>query len=283
MVMNGQYTATSGGPESFSLTGDTTWTDYRLEVDIINVRDVALIVRAQDTNDYIGLAIRPTSCDWCIRTRGPTGQPQNEFINNVPIPAHDATTIRVAVEVRGNEFFGYVNGELKTTMNTTLFPKGKVGFTLGIQPKGYLDNVIIYGDGTPIAVSSPTPAPLPVPTPSPTPSPIQTPTLSKNDFLITIISSRQATITNNSQRSIEVYQFSMKYDCYSYIMYNAPGGGTSYGRIVRSVLTSDELAVLKPGQSYSKTFNRKDIITIASCSFYIKDVNTGQTLTVTSP
>jgi len=75
----------------------------------------------------------------------------------------------------------------------------------------------------------------------------------------------------------------MKYDLYSYIIYNAPGGGTSYGPIVRDILTSEELVVLKPGQSYSKAFNRRDIVVVVSCSFYLKDANTGQTLTVTYP
>jgi hypothetical protein len=108
-------------------------------------------------------------------------------------------------------------------------------------------------------------------------------TLTEGNFLITIISPRQATITNNYQRSVEVYQFSMKYDCYSYIIYNAPGGGTSYGPIVKDVLTSDEHVILKTGQSYPKTFNRKDIVNIVSCSFNVKDLSTGQTLTITYP
>ena len=146
VVAHGAYTATSRGSESFSLAGSPDWTDYRLEADLINVTDVALIVRAQGTANYICLAIRPTSCDWRIRTVGPTGQPQTSgAINSVPIPAHDTKTIRVAVEVRGDEFFGYVNGELKTTMKSTLFPRGKVGFTMGTQPNGYIDNVIVYG------------------------------------------------------------------------------------------------------------------------------------------
>jgi len=137
------------------------------------------------------------------------------------------------------------------------------------------------------------PAPLPTPTPTlePTPSPAPTvpdqtpekeqPPLNKSNFLVTVNSPYQATITNNSQKTVEVYKFSMEYDFYSYIMYNAPGGGTSYGPIVRSVLTSDESAILQPGQSYPKTFSRKDIVTIVSCSFFIKEVDTGQTLTIT--
>ena len=107
--------------------------------------------------------------------------------------------------------------------------------------------------------------------------------LQKQDFLVTVISTRQITLTNNSQVAVQVYKFSMKYDLYSYIIHNAPGGGTSYGPIARDILTSEELAVLQPGQSYSKTFNRRDIVAIVSCSFYIKDANTGQTLTVTYP
>jgi hypothetical protein len=108
--------------------------------------------------------------------------------------------------------------------------------------------------------------------------------LQKQDFLVTVISTRQITLTNNSQVAVQMYRFSMKYDLYSYIIYNAPGGGTSYGPIVRDALTSEESAVLQPGQSYSKTFNRRDIVGIVSCSFYIKDANmVGQTLTVTYP
>lgn len=123
-----------------------------------------------------------------------------------------------------------------------------------------------------------TPAPVVIPPPTQTSAP-----LSKHYFLITLVSTKQVTLTNNSNRSVEVYQFSMKYDFYNYIMYNAPGGGTSYGPIVRGVLTSDESTELKPGQSFPKTFNRKDMVAIVSCSFYIRDNSTGQTLTVTFP
>lgn len=117
-----------------------------------------------------------------------------------------------------------------------------------------------------------------VQTPNPEPSPIK-----QNDFLITIVPNRQVTITNNSESTVQVLEFSMTYNCYSYIMYNAPGGGTAYGPIVRAVLTTEESVALEPGQSYPKGFNRQDMLAIISCRFSVKDVGTGQTLTVTYP
>lgn len=116
-----------------------------------------------------------------------------------------------------------------------------------------------------------------------TPSVPETPPIHQNDFLITVVPNRQVTITNNAGSTVQILEFSMDYYFYSYIMYNAPGGGIAYGPVVRGVLTSPESAILQPGQSYSKTFNRQDMVSIISCRFSVKDAGTGQTLAVTFP
>ena len=120
-----------------------------------------------------------------------------------------------------------------------------------------------------------------VETKTPQPPPVQP--IQASDFLITVVPNRQVTITNNSKSTVQVTEFWMTYECYSYIYYNAPGGGTKYGPTVRTSLKSEESVVLRPGQSYPKTFNRQDMVAILSCRFVVKDVDTGKTLTITYP
>jgi len=136
-------------------------------------------------------------------------------------------------------------------------------------------SVNVRADGQEIVVT------YTVETKTPEPSPVQP--IQISDFLITVVPNRQVTITNNSKSTVQVLEFSMTYECYSYIFYNAPGGGTQYGPIWATALTSAESVILKPGQSYPKTFNRQDMVAILSCRFVVKDVSTGRTLTITYP
>jgi hypothetical protein len=116
---------------------------------------------------------------------------------------------------------------------------------------------------TPQATTQP---PKTVPVAPTTSTPLQ-----KSDFLITVISTRQVTLTNNSPSTVQVYKFSMTYDFYSSIQYNMPGKPNPYyGPIVRGILSSDDASQLNPRQSSAKTFNRNDIVAIVSCSFYVR-------------
>jgi hypothetical protein len=110
--------------------------------------------------------------------------------------------------------------------------------------------------------------------------PTEAPPIYVSDFLITA-SPYQVTITNNSQSTVQVLELYMSYLCYQYIYYNAPGGGTQYGPIVSTSQKFEESAILQPGQSYSRTFNRQDIVAITYCRFTVKDVDTGRTVQVT--
>jgi hypothetical protein len=110
--------------------------------------------------------------------------------------------------------------------------------------------------------------------------PVEAPPIMVTDFLITA-SPYQVTITNNSQRTVQVLELYMGYRCYQYIYYNAPGGGTQYGPIVSTSQKFEESAILQPGQTYSRAFNRQDIVAITSCRFTVKDVDTGRTIQVT--
>jgi photosystem II stability/assembly factor-like uncharacterized protein len=110
--------------------------------------------------------------------------------------------------------------------------------------------------------------------------PTEAPPIYVSDFLITA-SPYQVTITNNSQRTVQVLESYIGYRCYQYIYYNAPGGGTQYGPIVSTSQIFEESAILQPGKSYSRTFNRQDIVAITYCRFTVKDVNTGRTVEVT--
>lgn len=148
----------------------------------------------------------------------------------------------------------------------------------------YVEIVPPLPDPEPTPEPTTAPEPTPEPEPTPTPPPIPEP-LDKQDFLITVISTRQVTLTNNSQRTAQVYKSSITYECYSYVYYNMPGKPSPYyGPIIRPVSTSDESTELKPGQSFSKTIRSStEVLAIVSCIFYIRDNSTGQTLEVTSP
>lgn len=213
-----------------------------------------------------------------------TSTPSQLHIDDYPIsvtPDHRVTiTNNSQSTVEVYDFRLAYNTEFGTGFGTTCRTAQKLqpGQSASCQPVH--SNVVsissvsvnVRADGQQIVVT------YSVQTPTPESSPIK-----KSDFLITIIPNRQVTITNNSKTTVQVLEFSMTYDFYSYIMYNAPGGGTTYGPIVRGVLTSEESVALKPGQSYPKSFNRQDMVAIISCRFSVKDVGTGQTLTVTYP
>lgn len=138
----GKYTATKE-PNRFSMAGDTKWQDYVIEANYSNAQDGGLLVRAQDKDNGIALIVRPTRNDiyWNVRTDGRWGTPLAE--ETLGYEAGEDLNMKIAVS--GREFKAYINGELKTTLNTGEFPMGKIGLYLSYLPDQYRDNVAVYG------------------------------------------------------------------------------------------------------------------------------------------
>jgi hypothetical protein len=151
----GKYTATTD-TYRFSMAGDTNWQDYVIDADFFNALDGGLLVRAQDQDNCIALIVRPASNEigWNVRKGGSWGATGLEVATLGHEPGKE---LHVKVEVAGSEFKAYVNGVLKTTLNTTEHPNGKIGLYLGKQSDQYWDNVVVYSSGA--AGSTPTTLP----------------------------------------------------------------------------------------------------------------------------
>jgi hypothetical protein len=150
-VIDGKYTATTG-QFRFSTAGDLSWQDYVIEADYTNAQDGGLLVRVQDFNNCISLVIRPNYNDvgFNIRKNGIWGP----GLGTVPLGHKAGSNIHVKIEVSGGDIQAYINGELKTTLKTADFPKGKIGVYLFSPGNQYWDNIVVYSDGT---SSNPTP------------------------------------------------------------------------------------------------------------------------------
>ena len=151
----GKYTATTG-TFRFSMAGDTNWQDYVIDADFFNAQDGGLLVRAQDQDNCIALIVRPASNEigWNVRKGGSWGATGLEIATLGHEPGEE---LHVKVEVAGSEFKAYINGVLKTTLNTTEYPNGKIGLYLCKQSDQYWDNVVVYSSGA----AGPTPTTLP--------------------------------------------------------------------------------------------------------------------------
>jgi len=148
----GMYTATTG-TYKFSMAGDTNWQDYVIDADFFNAQDGGLLVRAQDQDNCIALIVRPSYNDiyWYVRKGGMWA----DYKGQVTLGHEPGEELQVKVEVVGSEFKAYINGVLKTTLENTEFPKGKIGLYLYYQPDQYWDNVVVYSSGA--AGPAPTP------------------------------------------------------------------------------------------------------------------------------
>jgi hypothetical protein len=144
-VIDGKYTATTG-QFRFSTAGDLSWQDYVIEADYTNAQDGGLLVRVQDFNNCISLVIRPNYNDvsWNIRKNGAWGP----GLGTVPLGYKAGSNMHVKIEVSGSDFQAYINGELKTTLKTADFPKGKIGVYLFSPGNQYWDNVVVYSGST---------------------------------------------------------------------------------------------------------------------------------------
>ena len=146
---DGKYTATTGA-KRVSMAGNLTWQDYVIEANFSNAQDGGLLVRAQDKDNGIILVVRPEHNEtyWQVIKNGSWGT----TLAKVTLGHEVEDELHVKVAVAGSEFKGYINGELKTTLNNSEFTTGKIGLYLFNQSDQYWDNVVVYrGGATPTA------------------------------------------------------------------------------------------------------------------------------------
>jgi hypothetical protein len=145
-VIDGKYTARRG-IFRFSTICDLDWTDYSLEADFIKAKDGGFLIRARNDDNGIILVVRPSHNDiyWAEvcwtegKTRG-WGAARHEVR---ALGYKSGQDLHVKVEVIGNEFKAYVNGEIKTVFKSAEFPEPKVALYLYHQSGQYWDNVVV--------------------------------------------------------------------------------------------------------------------------------------------
>ena len=144
-VIDGKYTARRG-IFRFSSICDLDWADYSLEADFIMAKDGGFLVRAKNDDNGIILVVRPSRNDiyWAEvcwtegKTRGWGARYEVKTLGYNP-----GQDLHVRVEVRGDEFKAYVNGEIKTVFKSAEFPEPKVALYLYRQSGQYWDNVVV--------------------------------------------------------------------------------------------------------------------------------------------
>lgn len=154
-VVDGRYTATTGKFRFSTVTDLTSCDDYNIEADFINAKDGGFLVRAQDQNKGIALIVRPTRNDiYWTEVSWATGKKRCWGARyEVKTLGHKSgEDLHLKVEVRGDEFKAYVNGELKTIFRSAEFPKLKIAFYLYRQSDQYWDNLVVC------SLTAPTPA-----------------------------------------------------------------------------------------------------------------------------
>jgi hypothetical protein len=150
---DGKYTATTGD-KRFSMAGNLTWQDYVIEANFSNAQDGGLLVRVQDKDNGIILVVRPEHNEtyWHVIENGSWGT----ALAKVTLGHEVGEELHVKVVVSGSEFEGYINGELKTTLNYSEFTSGKIGLYLFNQSDQYWDNVVVYRGGATPTTPQPT-------------------------------------------------------------------------------------------------------------------------------
>ena len=151
-IVNGRYTATRGRFRFSTVSESISSSDYCLEADFINASDGGLMLRAQDEERGIVLIVRPTDNDiywaevyWATgKGRGWVARHEISALGHKP-----GEDLHIRVTVRGDEFKAYVNGQLKTILRSTQFPKPKIALYLYHQSAQYWDNVIVRSLGDP--------------------------------------------------------------------------------------------------------------------------------------
>ena len=147
-VVDGRYTATTGIFRFSMVSESISCDDYSLEADFINAKDGGFLVRAQDGSKGIALIFRPTHNDiyWTeicwAKGKGRGWGARHEV---KPLGHKPGEDLHVKVEVRGDDFKAYVNGEIKTIFRSTEFPKPKTALYLYRQLGQYWDNVVVRG------------------------------------------------------------------------------------------------------------------------------------------
>ncbi len=144
-VIDGKYTARRG-IFRFSTICDLNVADYSLEADFIKAEDGGFLIRTKNDDNGILLVVRPSRNDiywtevyWVKgKTKGWGTRHEARALGHKP-----GQDLHIRVEVRGDEFKAYVNGEIKTVFKSAEFPEPKVALYLYHQSGQYWDNVVV--------------------------------------------------------------------------------------------------------------------------------------------
>jgi hypothetical protein len=133
-IANGRLTTLTRDKFSYVFVGDLTWQDYVIDVDFDDGggslwgEPVAIIVRAQDINNFVMFALELHTSYWKVRQEGEW----KELIKGEGSYWHRPSNSRghLRVEIRGNFYKAYFDDTSWISINDNTFAKGQVG--LGI-------------------------------------------------------------------------------------------------------------------------------------------------------
>ncbi|MEK3883321.1 glycoside hydrolase family 9 protein [Paenibacillus sp. PL2-23] len=148
-VQSGQYSGQAGSGNSYSITGESSWTDYTLEakVNVTNNtngnKDAGLVFRYTDENNYYMLL---------LKNNDKTGK-KMELIKNVagvktslgyanPSIAAD-TFYTYKIVLNGADISVYKDGALQFSAADSTFASGKIGARTYANTKAYFDDVTV--------------------------------------------------------------------------------------------------------------------------------------------
>lgn len=173
----GTIVSTSSTCCSETVAGDTSWTNYRYELDLLGKQGVDKNLMFRYINSLTKYGIHMTGSVISLEKHIPGSSVDliivpGSFINDV--------VYQVKIEAIGNNIKVFVNNVLyiNYTDNNSPILNGKIGLRVGtgatFPSQVWFDNVVVtqLDSPTPTPTIAPTPTPTPTIAPTPTPSPL---------------------------------------------------------------------------------------------------------------
>ncbi|OAS17730.1 polysaccharide lyase family 8 super-sandwich domain-containing protein [Paenibacillus oryzisoli] len=149
-VQSSQYSGQAGSSNSFSIAGESTWTDYTLEAKVSVTsntngnKDAGLVARYTDANNHYLLY---------LKNNDHSSSRKMELIKSVngvktvlgyasPSIVPD-TFYTYKIVLNGSTIFVYKDGALQFTAEDTAFTSGKIGARTYASTKAYFDDVSV--------------------------------------------------------------------------------------------------------------------------------------------
>lgn len=150
-IENGVFSLEAAGGEGKAFVGETNWTDYTITCKATMVggnNNYGIIYRYQDSQNYYMNSIKFSTqqATWAARINGTYLQGQAGM--RLPFPSEMDTEYELKVEVVGQKFKFYVDGELVQEFTNDEFEKGAVGIRV-YDSQAIFNDFEVNGPGIP--------------------------------------------------------------------------------------------------------------------------------------